>query len=117
MFNDAEYISSYTRSEAIEDGVLVDVTEIAKEVGFRYPVAVTSAVWDLLELDVDDVDQSINGRLMDLLFICYVYARKTASSVLHFPLTIIGKNYRFKSICHPGDNLEPVVTIMLPEED
>jgi hypothetical protein len=31
---DPQLISSYTRSEALADGVLVDVTETAREAGF-----------------------------------------------------------------------------------
>ena len=37
-------IYSYTREQALKDGVLVDVTQMEKEVGFIYPVAVTSGV-------------------------------------------------------------------------
>jgi hypothetical protein len=44
---DPELISSYTRSEALADGVLVDVTETAREAGFVIPVALTRAAWDL----------------------------------------------------------------------
>jgi hypothetical protein len=39
MFSQDDVISVYTRQDAINDGVLVDVTETAKEMGFRYPVA------------------------------------------------------------------------------
>jgi len=38
-------IFSYTRKQAIEDGVLVDLTPFAKETGFKIPVACTAAVW------------------------------------------------------------------------
>jgi hypothetical protein len=44
---DPKLISSYTRSEALADGVLVDVTETAREAGFVVPVALTRAAWDL----------------------------------------------------------------------
>ena len=37
-------IFSYTRAQAIEDGVLVDLSAWAREEGFRYPLAVTSTV-------------------------------------------------------------------------
>ena len=39
-------ISQYTRAQAIEDGVLIDVSKMAKEAGFTIPVAVTAAVWN-----------------------------------------------------------------------
>src|SRR6185437_8267129 len=41
-----EVIYSYTRAQAIADGVLVDVSETAKEAGFKYPVALTRMVFD-----------------------------------------------------------------------
>ena len=40
-------ISTYTRAMAIEDGVLIDITDIAKTAGLKFPVAVTHTVWNL----------------------------------------------------------------------
>lgn len=39
-------IYSYTRAEAIADHVLIDVSETAWEAGFKWPVALTHAVWE-----------------------------------------------------------------------
>ena len=39
-------ISEYSRAQAIEDGVLVDVSETAREAGIRFPLALTRAVWE-----------------------------------------------------------------------
>ena len=39
-------ISIYTRAQAIEDGVLVDITEQARQQRFVFPMAMTSALWD-----------------------------------------------------------------------
>ena len=44
MFEKADLIHSYTRAEAIADGVLIDVSATAREAGFKYPVALTAAV-------------------------------------------------------------------------
>jgi len=41
-------ISSYSRAQAIEDGVLVDVSALAREAGIRFPVAVTAGVFAVL---------------------------------------------------------------------
>ena len=38
-------IYAYTRAQAIADGELVDVSEMAQEAGFTIPVAVTRPVW------------------------------------------------------------------------
>jgi hypothetical protein len=45
MFEDADLIHSYTRTDALRDGVLIDVSAVAREAGIRYPVALTRAVW------------------------------------------------------------------------
>ncbi|MDE2205458.1 MAG: hypothetical protein KGK12_02325, partial [Armatimonadetes bacterium] len=47
-------IYSYTRREALEDGVLIDVSKMAAEAGFRYPVALTAALW----ADINDIPES-----------------------------------------------------------
>jgi hypothetical protein len=43
-----EVIFSYSRKQAIEDGVLVDLTSLARDAGIKFPVAVTRAVFELL---------------------------------------------------------------------
>jgi len=63
-----EVISTYTRARALEDGVLVDVRAMAKEAGFRFPVAMTAAAWDdcVAWTDADSdrqVHQDQAGRL------------------------------------------------------
>ena len=45
MFEDADLIHRYSRADAIRDGVLIDVTEAAREAGFKLPVALTAAAW------------------------------------------------------------------------
>jgi hypothetical protein len=46
FWDDARYyLCLHTRTQAIEDGVLVDVSKTAKEAGFLYPVEITSAAW------------------------------------------------------------------------
>ncbi|HOW51467.1 MAG TPA: hypothetical protein PLV42_05420 [bacterium] len=65
-----EIIYSYTRAEAIRDGVLIYVSEMAKEAGFIYPVAVTSRVWEnciAWDNDVEPVYQDELGRLWDIV--------------------------------------------------
>ena len=47
LFEEADLIHSYSRKQAIEDGVLVDLmqpglVELVKEAGFRFPIAMTS---------------------------------------------------------------------------
>lgn len=40
-----EIFHSYTRKQAIQDGVLIDITEESKEFGFVYPIAITDGLF------------------------------------------------------------------------
>lgn len=120
-----EVLFSYTRQQAIKDGVLVDVSEIAKEMGYKFPVAVTSAVWQGLIVPPPDVEhfQDVSGRLWDTLWMLRhaIKSGGDGSSVEFSVLYEMGPRDRqrvtLKSICGPGDNAEPVITVMFPEED
>lgn len=131
MFENAEVIHSYSREQAIKDGVLVDVTAVAHEAGFRLNTAVTRAVWEACvawtaEDSKRQVYQDESGRLWDLLWMAAFAARrnKGASELLYeFRCVPRGGRGRFprrkelKLHIGPGDAGEPVITIMLPDED
>lgn len=69
LFADADVISTYTRAEALADGELVDVTERAKELGFRYPVALTRGAWaECVAWTRGGGWQDESGRLADVLW-------------------------------------------------
>lgn len=116
-------IYAYTRADALRDGELVDVTPAAAEMGYRVPVAVTRAVWvGVVEPD-DTPGQSVEGRLWDVLWMLH-YAIKTgpgSGSTIRFQLyALIGGVSRLvtlKAVMGPGDEGEPVLTVMWPDED
>jgi len=125
-------IHSYTRAQAIEDGVLVDVTEAAKEAGFKFPVALTRAVWEnCVAWDDEDNNRQIyqdeSGRLWDVLYMLFIAIKSNRSdgSEMLYRLRRVPRGGRghmahevtLKSHIGPGDTLEPVITIMLPNED
>lgn len=120
-----ELIFAYTRRQAIEDGVLIDVTERAKEAGFRVPVALTSAVWAecVAVPDGTEGDQDEAGRLWDVLWMCRAYAsRNVAERELLFHLSVKQQDGKpetvmLKAAVGPDDDTSPCVTIMLPDED
>ena len=128
---DYPIIHSYSRAEAIRDGVLLDVTEIAKQFRFRYPVAVTSNLYHTYIVPNEDLGKSgetIENRL-GLVFAELFYAIKGISnnnpqSRIQFSVEFLmdAINDEFEEIdliadCGPGDDLSPVITIMLPEDD
>jgi len=119
-------IYRYTRQQAIADGMLTDVSGLAREAGFRFPVAVTNTVWAEIIVPDDDgkiAGQSEKGRLWDVLM-CLRYAiSKSNGNVdrLIFSVLVLRngnvEKVKLRAICHPGDNGEPVLTIMYPNED
>ena len=125
MTTDDILIFSYSHREAIEDGVLIDVTEMAKEAGFRYPVAMTSAAWAVgIAIPEGLTGQDEAGRLWDVLMMLRHASRASGrdGSVLHFDVLVLNdqtspKPVRLKAVCGPDDELSPCITVMLPEED
>lgn len=120
-----EPIDTYSRAEALADGALVDVTETAREAGFTVPVALTAAV----HADCEDLTgkhiqggEDYAGRLWDLLYMASMAARKhhnrDASEFVFSLIMPVGErnNYRAKVVAGAGDEGEPVITIMAPEE-
>lgn len=121
-----EIVYSYTRKEALADGVLIDATPVAKEAGIKYPVALTEALWQgyiVPSKELKDSGQSTDGRLWDLLFLFSFYARKVETQVFVYKCLFLMNPSRspetksIKAHIGPGDQGEPVITLMLPEED
>lgn len=121
-----EPIHKYTREQAIQDGVLVDVSDTAKEAGFKFPVALTAAAWaTAVECSENEKDngQDEKGRLWDILVLLHfaIKSSKGDGSRIDFKVVVYrgGKHedVELYALCGPGDNAEPVITIMLPGED
>lgn len=123
LFSGADVLYAYSRKQALADGVLVDVSEIAKEAGYRYPVAITCALWaDINAIPESKQWQDVNGRLWDVLYMGHVAVRRSregGSELLYRLIMHVGRtaNYTVKQVYSPGDDGEPVITLMRPEED
>lgn len=87
IWKDAEVISAYSRRDALEDGVLVDLSDLAREAGFLWPLAVTQ------------------GR--EVFFAPYFLteAGKPPQQV------------SMRAVSGPGDDGEPAITVMIEAED
>jgi len=119
-----EVIFQYTRAQAIEDGVLIDVTEKAREAGINFPTAVTAAVWEQCVTVPEKAHcQDEIGRLWDILTVLrFTIIRSKGGQEVAFTVAVQNgpgrpKPVRLKALCGPGDSGEPVITIMLPHED
>ena len=126
-FANAPIIFRYTRSQALDDGVLVDLSRWAGETGFRIPVACTQAVWaDYIEPPEGTLDlgQSQRGRAHDVLWMLYLAIKRSSpgESELRYDVIFLNEQLEhetvtLKAVCGPGDEGEPVMTIMMPFED
>jgi hypothetical protein len=126
MFENADLIHRYTRAQAIAEGVLIDVSETAKEAGIRFPVALTRAVWErCVTVPPSVLCQDEAGRLWDVVYLLRLaIGRSDGGSVVRFGVHVRNDNQdrtpplvRLKAVCGPGDEGEPVITVMLPDED
>ena len=132
-FEGFKVIDTYSRAEAIADGVLVDITETAREAGIIFPVAITRSAWEgyieASSYDKERWGQDLQGRLWDTIWMLRVAIRgrkqsedyDSDPSKLHFEVyyRLHGHLRRIplKALCRPGDDGSPIITIMLPEED
>ncbi len=125
-------IHIYTRAEALEDGVLVDVSELAQEAGIKFPVAITArlhAGWITPSEIEQKHGQDYVGRLWDTLWMLRCAIKGSAQgSLITYRVIYATEMVRcrsrlkqvtveLKAVCGPGDQGEPVITIMLPDED
>jgi hypothetical protein len=115
-----EPISSYSRKQAIEDGVLVDLSQF-KEVSelWKHHMASTVAVWAIIEGAIRDEGKDLAGILWDISHMAMVAARigGVKTSVVRFRVMIGRELHELKLQVGPGDRGEPVLTLMLPLED
>ena len=120
-----DVIYAYTRAQAIEDGVLINVSPMAREAGFKFPVAITCGLWSEYITPSKDADlscQSVEGRLWDTLMVFHAAARHSDDRIVHFNVSYLMKGRKMESpqlkgVVGPGDNGEPVITIMMIDED
>jgi hypothetical protein len=119
-----ETIFSYTREMAITDGVLINISEVAKDAGFKVPVAVTDALYNgylVPDETPRNKGQDTTGRIWDMLILLNLKAKGCKENIVLFSVRMVMKDgpqfIEMKSMIGPGDNGEPVITIMLPHED
>lgn len=128
LFKDAEIIYTYTRQDAINDGVFLDVTEQAKKVGFRVSVAITNQGIDRLIVNGNNsleqpepYDEALKDFLISVLF--YINSEInvnpnerlfTKGSYNFYPNK--EKLTKFWIAVEGDQNGNPALNIFLPEE-
>jgi hypothetical protein len=134
IWDGAEVIATYTRAQAIADGALVDLSTpgeggITNEVAalcrqhYRWPVAVTRRVWNLVEKSVAHPRwcNDLSGVLHDILWMSRRCGQDVSPTERLFTVAITGAGRRrvwtLKIAAGPDDEGRPCLTILFPDED
>ena len=120
-----QLIYSYSRRDAIRDGILIDVTNQAKEAGFKIPLAVSDHLYHGYVVPPEGMDgegQSVEGRLHDLFTMtkAAMATRWEGDRVYYQVLFKMPRSLdlvKCLAVVGPGDEGEPVITLMLPEDE
>jgi hypothetical protein len=120
-------IYAYTRSQAVADGVQVDVTRTAQEAGIKFPVFLTRAAFDAYVAVPSAVTgQDEAGRLWDVVWMTRFAILRAKPSVNRIPIALYVRNdnhaariVKLVATCGPldMDDPQPAITIMMPDED
>lgn len=119
-------ISTYSRAQALDDGQLIDVSSTAQEAGIRFPVALTVGVQAWVDPHPMPAHQNAAGRLWDVISILKFAMRgiRAGTDRISYSVLFAGgpgvrgrRRVALVAVCGPGDDAEPVITIMLPGED
>ena len=120
-------IYSYTRSQAVADGVQVEVTKTAKEAGISFPVFLTRTVFDAYVAVPPDVQgQDEAGRLWDIVWMLRFAILRSRGHADRVPVALYVRNdnTRAKLVkliaqCGPldMDDPAPAITVLMPGED
>lgn len=120
-----EVIFSYTREDAINDGIYIKVNGEAKEAGIHFPVCISS---NLYHKHIDPkqmpVGQDKDARLWDVLHTFRNSAMENGGSFMKFEVYFLNEDLSGKLVtlcasCEPKSMTDqsPAINIFLPEDD
>ena len=120
-------IYSYTRAQAVADGVQVEVTKTAQEAGIKFPMFLTRAVFDAyVAVPPGVTGQDEAGRLWDVVWMTRFAIMRSHGNTDRLPVALYVRNdnraaklVKLIATCGPLDIDDPLpaITVMLPDED
>ena len=120
-------IYTYTRKQALADGLQVDATTTAQEAGIRFPFFITRAVFDNdVAVPPGVTGQDEAGRLWDLVWMTRFGIIRSGKGRDRIPVALYVRNENHRSrlvklvaVCGPLDidDPAPAITLMMPDED
>ena len=121
-------IYSYTRAQAVADGVQVEVTKTAAEAGIKFPVFLTRTVFDAyVEVPPGVTGQDEAGRIWDIVWMLRFAILRSRPGADRIPVALYVRNsnterprlVKLIATCGPLDidDPQPAITAMMPDED
>jgi hypothetical protein len=113
------------RQEAIEAGILVDVSQIAEQVGLRLSVGISKPLWELgITASRQLADEECQGRVRDVLLALRLHVEQAEitapwikfPALLSLPPETQPQVCTLVAIAHKDSTAPYALTVMLPEE-
>jgi hypothetical protein len=113
------------RQQAIQAGMLIDVTEDAKQLGLTFPVTVTKPLWDIGIAPTPELsEQDKTQRLRDVLmaFRLRLAGQTTLSPLIDFPAMLalppggVPQPVPLFALIQPDEQNRATATLLLPNE-
>lgn len=113
------------RQEAIQSGILIDVTPTAQQLGLTFPVTITKPLWDIGIVTNQSLSQEEqSARLRDVLmaFRLRLASLATISPLIDFPALLtmppatVPQPVPLFALIQPDGNNQANVTLLLPNE-
>jgi hypothetical protein len=121
-------IYAYTRSQAVADGVQVEVSKTAAEAGIGFPVFLTRTVFDaFVTVPPGVTGQDEAGRLWDIVWMLRFAILRARPGADRIPVALYVRKsdncrpqlVKLIATCGPLDidDPQPAITVMMPDED
>jgi hypothetical protein len=113
------------RQQAIQAGILIDVTEDAKQLGLTFPVTVTKPLWEIGIAPIPELsEQEKTQRLRDVLmaFRLRLAGQTTLSPLIDFPAMLalppggVPQPVPLFALIQPDEQNRATATLLLPNE-
>ena len=123
-------IHSCTRAQALANGILIDVTETGKEVGFKLPVAITEPLQNRLTPTRAEaaIGQNYDDRLWNVLWLAAFTIKLADRGTDTVSFTVMQREVdaksgrpqnvelRLQAVCGPVLEGTPVIMIGCPQD-
>jgi hypothetical protein len=122
---DQKPVQLLNRQEAIEAGILVDVSPIAEQVGLRLSVGISKPLWELgITASHQLADEDCHARVRDVLLALRLHVEQAEITApwIKFPALLALPPETQPQICtlvaiaHKDSSAPYALTVMLPEE-